>query len=36
MFPEIWKFLHPFEERGGFKKEFKLEYTYPEDNGFER
>jgi hypothetical protein len=23
LFPEVWNFLNPFEERGSFKKEFR-------------
>ena len=26
LFPEVWKFIYPFEERGSFKKEFKKKY----------
>ena len=35
MFPEIWDFLNPFQERGSFKKEFRFVYKFPKDNNFE-
>ena len=32
IWPEVWGFLHPFEERGSFKKEFRSKYKLPKDN----
>jgi hypothetical protein len=34
IWPEVWSFLHPFEERGSFKKEFRCKYTLPVDNEY--
>ena len=35
MFPEIWAYLNPFQERGSYKKEFKQTWKFPTDNNFE-
>ena len=32
LFPDVWNFLHPFEERGSFKKEFRMKYKLPTNN----
>ena len=34
LFPDVWNFLHPFEERGSFKKEFRQKYQLPTDNEY--
>jgi len=34
LFPDVWNFLHPFEERGSFKKEFRQRYQLPTDNEY--
>ncbi len=34
LFPDVWAFLHPFEERGSFKKEFRMKYKLPTDNEY--
>lgn len=36
LFPEVWEFVHPFKERGSFKKEFKLKYKFPTDSEFSK
>ena len=34
LFPEIYEFIYPFEERGSFKKEYRVKYTYPTDSEY--